>query len=157
VVTAIQHYCLVQLPQARGVVSRTWSPGRVKVTANNGNPLHANPGGLISLRTKQHLSPTSPSPPPSFVNYFLFNPLIIEQSAISNLSIATLLTRASPTFFNMEGDKNIEMVGIEERNSSKEGSVENGVVKPNTDVSSEKGILDVCLIFENNWTNSEFC
>lgn len=48
----------------------------------------------------------------------------------------------------MEDDKNIEMVAVDERNSSKEGSVENGVVKAaQTDVSSEKGILDVCPIY----------
>jgi hypothetical protein len=50
----------------------------------------------------------------------------------------------------MEDDKNIEMVDVQERNSSKEGSVENGVVKPQTDAASQKGILDVCPINKSN-------
>jgi hypothetical protein len=51
----------------------------------------------------------------------------------------------------MEDDKNIEMVAVDERNSSKEGSVENGAVKTaQTDAASEKGILDVCPIYGTN-------
>jgi hypothetical protein len=51
----------------------------------------------------------------------------------------------------MEDDKNMEMVVVDERNSSKEGSVENGAVKPaNTDVSQKGGVLDVCTIPETN-------
>jgi hypothetical protein len=65
--------------------------------------------------------------------------------------IASLPTLASPTFLDMEDDKNIEMVAVDERNSSKEGSVENGVVKTaQTDAASEKGILDVCPIYDTN-------
>jgi hypothetical protein len=49
----------------------------------------------------------------------------------------------------MEDDKNIEMVAVDERNSSKEGSdTENGIVKQvQTDATSEKGILDVSLFY----------
>jgi hypothetical protein len=65
-------------------------------------------------------------------------------------SRATLPILASPTFLDMEDDKNIEMVDVQERNSSKEGSVENGVVKPQTDAASQKGILDVCPINKSN-------
>jgi hypothetical protein len=44
----------------------------------------------------------------------------------------------------MADDKNIEMVGVEERNSSKEGSVENGVAKSSTE-ATQKGVLEVYL------------
>jgi len=72
---------------------------------------------------------------------------------LSVLPIASLPTVASPTLLDMEDDKNIEMVAVavDERNSSKEGSVENGVVKTaQTDAASEKGILDVCPIYDTN-------
>ena len=70
---------------------------------------------------------------------------------LSVLPIASLPTLANPPFREMEDDKNIEMVAVDERNSSKEGSVENGVVKTaQTDAASEKGILDVCPIYDTN-------
>jgi hypothetical protein len=101
----------------------------------------------ISLSTIQHLLPVSLDPPPFSVNLFHHPPSL---SIYQFLPIASLPTLASPTFLDMEDDKNIEMVAVDERNSSKEGSVENGVVKTAQADASEKGILDVCPIYGTN-------
>jgi hypothetical protein len=51
----------------------------------------------------------------------------------------------------MADDKNIEMVVVDEHNSSKEGSsVENAVAKSGPDASTQKGVLDVHLAHDKD-------
>lgn len=112
------------------------------------------PDNLILLSTQTTFCRTIPPAHFHVLSIIFTFPSTVHSSI---LAIGTPPTLASPTFLNMEDDKNIEMIDVQERNSSKEGSVENGVVKPKTDVSSEKGILDVRSIYETSWPvqNSE--